>query len=116
MVVAILKEEWHHQTFKHTRLQDLPGTAVRHPTDDVLKLLLSKNGVEFHRELLDSDRAFVRVSASGSRGGDLLTDFVVVFRDMTEIAILVHRSGGGILLLLSGLFDPMLRKHGRDAA
>ena len=36
VVIAVFKEQRHHHALKQVRLQDLPGSAVRHPGDNIL--------------------------------------------------------------------------------
>mmetsp|Transcript_18026 Transcript_18026/g.29130 ORF Transcript_18026/g.29130 Transcript_18026/m.29130 type:complete len:266 (+) Transcript_18026:182-979(+) len=91
MVVAVLEKERHHQGLKEIRFQYLPRSSMGHPGDDILKLLLGQNGVQFDGKLLDTNRrlhgAAVRRSRRRSRTG---LPFKFFFRDVGEIAVVIH--------------------------
>ena len=55
VVVAVLKEKRHYQAFKHAGLDYFPGSSVGHPANDILKLFLGQDRIEFDWELLNTN-------------------------------------------------------------
>jgi len=51
VVVAVLEEERHHHTLEEIGLEDFQTASMWHPRDDVMKLFLGEDGVEFDGEL-----------------------------------------------------------------
>ena len=88
MVVAVFEEQRHDQALKEIWLQDLPRTAMRHPCDDVLELLLRKDGIKLDRKLLHSDRT-LNVSPTMRRRRSLWSGllFDLILGYVAEIAV-----------------------------
>lgn len=50
-VLGVTEKGGHHADFKLSGLEDLPGSTVRHPGNNILKVRTAENGVHLGREI-----------------------------------------------------------------
>ena len=97
MVVAVLEEERHHHALEEIGLEDFQTASMWHPRDDVMKLFLGEDGVEFDGEFLDANGALevpsvvaaaTATAAASSRG--IVVTGVGLFRHVAEVTVFVE--------------------------
>jgi len=97
VVVAVLEEERHHHALEEIGLEDFPTASMWHPRDDVMKLFLGEDGVEFDGEFLDANGALevpsvvaaaTATAAASSRG--IVVTGVGLFRHVAEVTVFVE--------------------------
>ena len=86
MVVAVLEKERHDQRLEQIGFEDFPGASVWHPANDVGKLLLAQNGVEFDGKLLHSDGTLDCATAGWWRRGCSLVEFL--FGNRSKVSVI----------------------------
>ena len=93
MVVAVLEKERHYQGFKQIRFEYLPGPSVRHPADDIGKLLLAQNGIELDGKLLHPNRGLHGAPRTWGWRGCKWLIFQFLFGNLGEITVASWNKG-----------------------